>query len=213
MSRGLASNSKYSYNHLNGKGPSEAIDIHDITVKKSRLRIFLSYFGAAVFLTATFYLVVLKVSTNHPSGLLTADISHIILSICSFYLPIDKFQGKTVCFSSYFKEWFFGQAMEQSCSCCYCWYFSAFLSNRNCVSAPFGAFFCVFPWPKFFITSLSRKVKYQNLLSVSSCFSFFFSFDVLYTSFVHELVNLYEQKSYLYNTVVVKQIKTMSYWM
>lgn len=98
MSRGLASNSKYSYNHLNGKGASEAIDVHDITVKKSRLRIFLSYFGAAVFLTATFYLVVLKVSTNHPSGLLMADISHIILSICSFYLPIDKFQGRLYVF-------------------------------------------------------------------------------------------------------------------
>ncbi|CAL9123304.1 unnamed protein product [Musa textilis] len=60
MSRGLASNSKYSYTHLNGKGPSEAIDVHDITVKKSRLRIFSSYSGAAVFLTATLYLVVLK---------------------------------------------------------------------------------------------------------------------------------------------------------
>ncbi|RWW20147.1 hypothetical protein GW17_00015756 [Ensete ventricosum] len=62
MSRGPASNNKYSYNHLNAKGPSEAIDVHDITVKKSRLRIFLSYFGAAVFLTATFYLVALKES-------------------------------------------------------------------------------------------------------------------------------------------------------
>ncbi|URE13753.1 GPI-GlcNAc transferase complex, PIG-H component [Musa troglodytarum] len=60
MSRGLASNSKHSYTHLNGKGPSEAIDVHDITVKKSRLRIFSSYSGAAVFLTATLYLVVLK---------------------------------------------------------------------------------------------------------------------------------------------------------
>lgn len=56
-------------------------------------------------------------------------------------------------------------------------------------------------------------MKYQNLLSVSSCFVFFFSFDALYTSFMLELVNSHEQKSYLYNIVVVKQIKTMSYWM
>ncbi|RWW64521.1 hypothetical protein BHE74_00028227 [Ensete ventricosum] len=123
MSRGPASNNKYSYNHLNAKGPSEAIDVHDITVKKSRLRIFLSYFGAAVFLTATFYLVALKE-----------------LCISSIWIIL-------VCFS-------LAKVLHHK------------PVKKGEVSESFICLFGLF---------------------------FFFSFDVLYTSFMLELVNLHEQ--------------------
>ncbi|CAD5166699.1 unnamed protein product [Musa acuminata subsp. malaccensis] len=59
MSQGLLCHRKYNYNNLDGKGLFQAIDAHDVIVK-CRLQIFLSYFGVAVFLTITFYLIMMK---------------------------------------------------------------------------------------------------------------------------------------------------------
>ncbi|WOL14791.1 hypothetical protein Cni_G23572 [Canna indica] len=51
---------KYSYHHHEKKGLFQAIDIHDISVKRSRLQYFLCYFWIVVFLTSSI-LVMTKV--------------------------------------------------------------------------------------------------------------------------------------------------------
>ncbi|CAL9134983.1 unnamed protein product [Musa textilis] len=60
MSQGSVCHRKYNYNNLDGKGFFQAIDAHDVIVKKCRFKIFFSYFGVAVFLTITFYLIMMK---------------------------------------------------------------------------------------------------------------------------------------------------------
>ncbi|URE40644.1 GPI-GlcNAc transferase complex, PIG-H component [Musa troglodytarum] len=60
MSQGSLCHRKYNYNNLDGKGFFQAIDAHDVIVKKCRFKIFFSYFGVAVFLTITFYLIMMK---------------------------------------------------------------------------------------------------------------------------------------------------------
>ncbi|CAL9040744.1 unnamed protein product [Musa banksii] len=68
MSQGSLCHRKYNYNNLDGKGLFQAIDAHDVIVK-CRLQIFLSYFGVAVFLTITFYLIMMKeISKGVPSA-------------------------------------------------------------------------------------------------------------------------------------------------
>lgn len=58
MSEAPVFHSKYSYNHHDSK--AQQLDIHEILVKRSRLRTFLSYFMVAVFLGTNVYFVTMK---------------------------------------------------------------------------------------------------------------------------------------------------------
>lgn len=59
-------NSKFSYSHNHQKEPSQAIDVHDIFIVKSKVRVLLSYVGTLLFLAIVCYSLLLQenFSTN-----------------------------------------------------------------------------------------------------------------------------------------------------
>lgn len=90
MSEAPVFHSKYSYNHHDSK--AQQLDIHEILVKRSRLRTFLSYFMVAVFLGTNVYFVTMKVFLyfNHSYGLLSYFVMH-----HQIYLSTHMFQWKS----------------------------------------------------------------------------------------------------------------------
>ena len=70
MQRGSFSHKNYGYSHHDQKGPSQAIDVHDIFVKKSKTRVILSYVGIFVFLANACYSLLVKVSCNYSFAFL-----------------------------------------------------------------------------------------------------------------------------------------------
>lgn len=55
----------YSYKHYRPKDPSQAVDIHDVFIKKSRMRVMLSYAGILSLLVNVYYSLVMKVFFVH----------------------------------------------------------------------------------------------------------------------------------------------------
>jgi len=58
-------NCKYNYSHHDQKELSQAIDIHDISVAKSRVPFLLSYFGTLLFVASSCYFLLVKVCCTH----------------------------------------------------------------------------------------------------------------------------------------------------
>ncbi|XP_008809982.2 uncharacterized protein LOC103721509 [Phoenix dactylifera] len=88
MHRGSFSHKKYSYSHHNQKGPSQAIDVHDIFMKKSKTRVILSYVGNLVFLANTCYSLLVKEELSTSSFWII--FVGVLFAKCLQYKPVKK---------------------------------------------------------------------------------------------------------------------------
>lgn len=88
MHQGSLSHKKYSYSHHDQKGPSQAIDVHDISIKKSKTRVILSYVGILVFLATTCYSLLVKEELSTSS--FWSIFAGVLLAKCLQYKPVKK---------------------------------------------------------------------------------------------------------------------------
>ncbi|XP_010921065.1 uncharacterized protein [Elaeis guineensis] len=88
MPQCLLSHKKYSYSHHDQKGPSQAIDVHDIVIKKSKTRVIVSYVGILIYLATAFYSLLVKeeLSTSSFWSILVG----VLFDRCLQYKPVKK---------------------------------------------------------------------------------------------------------------------------
>nr|CAD1828858.1 unnamed protein product [Ananas comosus var. bracteatus] len=78
----------YSYKHYRLKDPSQAIDIHDVFIKKSRMRVMLSYAGILSLLVNVYYSLVMK--ENLCVSSIWSILVGVLFAKCLQYKPVKK---------------------------------------------------------------------------------------------------------------------------
>ncbi|XP_020086783.1 uncharacterized protein LOC109709125 [Ananas comosus] len=78
----------YSYKHYRPKDPSQAIDIHDVFIKKSRMRVMLSYAGILSLLVNVYYSLVMK--ENLCVSSIWSILVGVLFAKCLQYKPVKK---------------------------------------------------------------------------------------------------------------------------
>ncbi|XP_072979281.1 uncharacterized protein [Typha angustifolia] len=77
----------YSYEHLGQKAP-QAIDVHEIFIRKNRLRVLLSYVGTITFLASIYYSVMAKEHVCVSS--IWSILVGVLVAKCLEYKPVKK---------------------------------------------------------------------------------------------------------------------------